>query len=253
MQKADLEVKARENLNKPTAKQLRAKGSVPAIIYGVGIKNIPVIVDPKKLEKIIGGEAGRNVIISLKVDDGAKHKAIPVLMHDLQRDIFTDCITHVDFLRIDMEKEIKAKVHVEITGISIGVKEHEGILVAGLREVEVKCLPTDIPNKFVVDVTPLDVNGTLHVSDLRVPEGVEILSSPDETLAHISPPAKEEELAPAPEIAAADVPSEKGAPGEEVPVEGEKKGAEKPEAKAEAKGEKKPEAAAPEKKKEEKK
>ena len=121
-----------------------------------------------------------------------------------------------------MEEEIKTKVPIELIGEAVGVKEHEGIMVHGLREVEVKCLPGEIPGKFEVDVSSMKINDALHISDLKAPKGVEILSSLEETVVYISPPTKEEELAPVEEVPAAEVPSEMGAAPEEVPAASEK-------------------------------
>jgi len=242
MKKAELEVKLREGKKKAERTKAKNAGLIPAVVYGRGIKNITVAVDPKQLEKTISGDAGRNVIISLKITDGTAKKPVSVLTHDIQRNPLNDKMIHVDFLRINMEEKLKTKVPVEISGMSVGVKEQEGILVHGLREIEVKCLPGDIPDKFMVDVTPLKINESLHVSDLKVAPEIEILSSPEEMVVNISPPTKEEELAPIEEVTAAEVPSEKGAAPEAVPAEGEK-GAEKKG--AEKKAEKKAEGAAP--------
>ena len=224
MEKAELEAKLRGKIGSEIG-AIRNSGMAPAIVYGKGIKNLMVSIELKKLEKTIGGEAGRNIIISLKVAEGDKVKTIPVLTQDIQRDPLTSRIIHVDFLRVDMEKKIKTRVPLELVGISIGVKEEEGILIHGLREVEVKCLPTDIPDKLTIDVSPLKIGDSLHVSDIKASKDIEIVSAGTETIVHISAPAKEEELAPAPTISAAEVPSEKGAPAlavEGAPAEGKK-------------------------------
>ncbi len=252
MEKAELEAKLRQGSKKSDRTLLKTTGQVPAIVYGKGIENSKISIDLKKLRKIIGGEAGRNVIISLKISDEGKSKAIPVLTHNIQRYALTGEIIHVDFLRIDMEKEVKTKVHIELVGEPIGVREHDGILIHGFREVEVKCLPADIPDKFEIDVSSLKIGDTFHVSDLKAKKGVEILSSMEETIVYISPPAKEEEIAPPPEVVAAEVPSEMGAPPEGVPPPEEKKAEEEKAPKEEKKApkeEKKPaEKGPPEKK-----
>ena len=223
--KTDLEASLRGNEKKSDKTALRNSGLIPAVIYGKGFKNLIVSVDPKKLNKLITGSLGRNIIISLNIAEGDKVKTVPVLTHVIQRDPMSDRIIHVDFMHVEMKKELKTKVKLELVGVATGVKDDGGILVPGLREIEVKCLPTAIPEKFTIDVSAMKINDTLHVSDLKAMEGVEIISPKEETLVHISPPAKEEELAPAAPISAAEVPSEKGAPvAVEVPAaEGGKK------------------------------
>jgi large subunit ribosomal protein L25 len=212
MAKAELDAKLREAIKGSEKTALKEAGFIPAVVYGKGFKNVSVAVDAKKLGKLISGEAGRNVIISLALHEGEKVRTIPVLTHEIERDIFSDRIKHVDFLHVEMKKEIKAKIKLELKGISVGVKEYGGIMVHGLREIEVKCLPTDIPDKFELDVTALKIGDTLHVSDIAVKAGVEIITPATETLVHISQPVKEEELlAPAAAVSAADIPSEKGA------------------------------------------
>lgn len=223
--KSELEALIRCTEKKSDRTKTVNAGFIPAQVYGKGFKNLSVAVDPKKFTKIVTGSAGRNVIISLHVSEGDKVRTVPVLTHVIQRDPMSDRIIHVDFMHVEMKKELKTKVKLELVGIPAGVKDDGGILVHGLREVEVKCLPTAIPEKFQIDVSSLKIGDTLHVSDLKAMEGVEIISSKEETLAHISPPAKEEEIAPAAPVSAAEVPSEKGAPvlGEVAPAEGGKK------------------------------
>jgi large subunit ribosomal protein L25 len=179
MEKAELEVKLREGAKRSDRSTIRNSGLVPAIVYGKSMKNLMVSVDLKKFKKTIGGEAGRNVIISLKVSDGKAHKSVPVLTHELQRDVLTDEIIHVDFLGINMKEQLKTKVPIELTGEPIGVKEHGGILIHGFRDVEVKCLPADIPDKLEIDVSEMKINDSRHVSDLKIPQGVDVLTPMD--------------------------------------------------------------------------
>jgi large subunit ribosomal protein L25 len=231
MEKIELEAKKRIEFGKKLGK-LRDQGLIPAIVYGKKIQALSIAVDKKSFVKnILLSEAGMNAIVTLKIAD-EKGKGLAVLTHEVQRDPLTDDILHVDFRHILMDEAIKTRVPVELTGLPIGVKDDGGVLVHGLREVEVKCLPTDIPDKFVIDVSALKINDSLHVSDLTKVSKVEILTNPSEMVANCSPPTKEEVVAapvPTPEevaAAAAAAPElaeeeikEKSAPGAPPPKE----------------------------------
>jgi large subunit ribosomal protein L25 len=144
----------------------------------------------------------------LKLGEDGKGKSVSVITYNIQRNPLTDEIIHLDFMNVIMDEAIKTKVRLELIGEPIGVKESEGVLVHGLREIEVKCLPGDIPDKFQIDVGALEINHSLHVSDLKVSKKVEILAPPEEMIAVVSPPTKEEEVVPPPptpeELAAAE-------------------------------------------------
>lgn len=206
MEKIELEAQKREESGKKL-KAVRREGLIPAVVYGRKIKPLSIVIDGKNfIRTILRSEAGMNAIVSLKVA-GEKTKAIPVLTHEVQRDPLTDEILHVDFRHIVMDEAIKTRVHIELIGLPIGVKETGGVLVSGLREVEVECLPTDIPDKYEIDVSELKIGDSLHVSDLAQVAKVKILTTPTEMIANCSPPTKEE-VAPAPiptpeEVAAA--------------------------------------------------
>jgi large subunit ribosomal protein L25 len=249
MEKIEMEVKKREEFGKKL-KSLRAQGLIPAIVYGRKIKPLSIAIEEKIFVKqILGSEAGRNAIVTLKVS-GEKTKEIPVLTQEVQRDPLTDEILHVDFRHIVMDEAIKTRVPVELTGLPIGVKEGGGVLVHGLREVEVECLPKDIPDKFVIDVSALKIGDSLHVSDLTQVAKVKILSNPPEMVANCSPPTKEEVVAapiPTPEeVAAAAAVEGTEAVAEEKVKEKSAPGA--PPAKEKAAKEEAPAAAKPEKK-----
>lgn len=209
MEKVELEAKKRENTGTSHSRRARLSGMIPAIVYGKGMDSLSIEVDNRKFAKIISSKAGRNVIITLKVAGGDKVQNIPVLAHEILKDAIKDNIVHVDFYKIKMEEEIKIKVPVVLVGEPVGVKLDGGILVHGLREVEVKCLPIDIPDKFEIDVSALKIGGGLHVSDLKTEKKVTILTIPTEILMTIAAPTKEEEVvAPvvAPEVTGQAVP-----------------------------------------------
>ncbi len=198
MAKIELKARKREEMGKRT-KKIRATGLIPAVVYGRKFKSVPVAVDAKEyFKKVLESEAGLNLIFTLKMSEDGKTKSVPVITHGIQRNPLTDEIIHIDFMHIIMDEVIKARVPVELVGVPIGVKESEGVLVHGLREIEVKCLPGDIPDKFELDVSGLNINESLHVSDVKVSKKVEILVPETEMLANVSPPTKIEEEVPPP-------------------------------------------------------
>lgn len=186
----NLELKASLRVEKPNV--VRQKGFIPAVVYGKGIQPISIEVDKKDVYSIFSQAANRNILISLLIKKGDKVENIPVLAHDYQRDFLTDQIIHVDFLKVNMEEEIRTKVQLDFVGIPVGVKTEGGILVHSLRQVEVKCLPNNIPEKIVVDVSSLKIGQSLHVSDIVPPEGVTIVTPKDETIVRVSSPTEEE-------------------------------------------------------------
>ena len=219
MQNVELEVKKRERIRKYT-NALRRSGAIPAVVYGKKIEAISIEVNDKAYKKAISGEAGHNAIINLKIVDNGNSKTLPVITCAVQINALTDLIEHIDFKHIDMSEKIKTKVPVELTGEPpIGVKDDGGILVQALREVEVACLPNDIPSKFELNVAEMKIGDSFHARDLKVPTNVELLTAAEESIVKIAPPTKEEEVAApitTPEEAAAAAAGEVA--GEAAPV-----------------------------------
>ena len=228
MNKIQLKAKLREGKGTSLVRKLRNEGFLPGVVYGHDFTNLHVAVSQKEFIKAISGEAGRNVLIEMHLEKNGSAQEVPVMVKDLQHDPLTSKVLHVDFLHILLKEKIKTKVRVEIQGNPLGVKEDGGILIHGLREVEVECLPTDIPNEFKVDVSELRIGNSIHVSGISPPADVSILTSPDETLASVAAPAKEEVEVPV--VPADQVPvvgaGEALAEGEAAPAEGAKKGGE---------------------------
>ncbi len=198
MVKVELKANKREELGKKT-KKLRAQGLVPAVVYGRKFKSTAIAIPLKEFDmKVLRSEAGLNLIFTLKLSEDGKGKSVPVITYNVQRNPLTDEIIHLDFKHVIMDEAIKAEVPVELIGLPIGVKEGGGVLVHGLREIEVKCLPGDIPDKFEIEVSALEINNSLHVSDLEISKKVEVLVPLEEMIANVSPPTKEEEVVPPP-------------------------------------------------------
>jgi len=197
MEKATLEAQIRTIRGK-ACKNLRTQGFIPAIVYGRGMESISIQVPAKPFIKVIGGDAGTNVIINLMITNG-KQDDVAVITHGVERDPLTDGILHIDFHHIIMTEKIKTQVRIEVIGSEPeGVKEEGGVLVQGLREIEVECLPADIPEKFEVDASNLKINESLHVSNLVVPPGIVLLhENLEDMVVMVSPPTKEEEIVPA--------------------------------------------------------
>ena len=201
MKEIVVDVKSRETLGKNPSRRLRHEGLIPAIVYGAKKDAIPVVVDPKKILEIIHSESGVNTIFQLGLSDTEARRH--VMIKEYQVDPVRGNLIHADFVRIQMDEVIEVDVPVQVTGEAAGVKLDGGILDHVTRQVRVSCLPGDIPEHIVIDVTPLKIGDALRVSDLPKSDKYRILSEADVTLVVVTPPAKEEVAAPAAEAAPA--------------------------------------------------
>jgi large subunit ribosomal protein L25 len=180
---------------KNEARRLRVSGLMPAIIYGTGKDPVAVAVNPKEVNKILHSSTGHNTIFDMAVGDAP---AEPVMVVDWQHHPVRGSLLHVDLLRIDLEKPIKVSVPVHVHGESVGVKIGGGMLEVINREVDIECLPNDIPEGFNVDVTELNVNKAVRASDLPMTSASMRLLSPGESvLVHVIAPRVEEAAAAA--------------------------------------------------------
>ena len=177
--------------NKNAARRVRAAGQIPAVLYGSGHDPVAVVVDPKQISRILFSEAGHNTIFDVEVAGQAAAKAMIV---DWQREPINDRLIHIDLKRIALDKLLRVSVRVKLLGIPVGVKTAGGILDQVLREVEIECLPADIPSHIDVDVTGLEMHGVLRVSDLPHSDKVKYLKNEDATVAHVV--SIREEVAP---------------------------------------------------------
>jgi large subunit ribosomal protein L25 len=204
--------------NKNAARRVRAAGKIPAVLYGPGADPVAVEVDPKQISRILFSETGHNTIFDVQVSGQSAAKAMIV---DWQREPIKDQLIHIDMKRIALDKALRVSVRVKLLGTPVGVKTEGGILDQVLREVEIECLPADIPSHIDVDVSGLAMHGVLRVSELPHSDKVKVLSPADATVAHVT--AIREEVAPAAEEAAA-VPAEGAAPAASAEPEVAKKG-----------------------------
>jgi large subunit ribosomal protein L25 len=171
--------------NKNAARRVRVAGKIPAVIYGAGLESIAVELDPKQILRILHSESGHNTIFDVDITGGAKAKAMIV---DWQYEPIRDTLLHIDLKRIALDKTMKVSVPVRLIGVPTGVKNEGGMLDQVLREVEIECLPSEIPSHIDVDVTGLALFGSIHVSDLprsSDSKTFKFLSSEDATVAHV--------------------------------------------------------------------
>jgi len=205
MEQNILEAQAREAGNKNAARRVRGEGKIPAVLYGAGKDSVPVTVDPRQVARILRSETGHNTIFDLALDGGERLKAMIV---DWQYEPIKGKLLHIDLKRIAMDKALRVSVPVFLKGEATGVKTQGGILEQILREVEVECLPADIPSHIDANVTDLVFGTVLRVSDLPHGEKLKFLTDPNHPVAHII--LVKEEVAATPEAVAA----EAGAPAE---------------------------------------
>ncbi|NIR50374.1 50S ribosomal protein L25 [candidate division KSB1 bacterium] len=187
MSELELNVEKRDNVGKQTSKELRRAGRIPGIYYIHGENSIPFSVDEKQLNNAIYSESS---VIDLKFDSGKKTKCV---IRDIQWHPLFDRPLHVDLMGIKMTEKIQVEVPVHFVGEAIGVKRDGGVLQQVVREIEVECLPGDIPEHLEVDVSELEIGDTFRVEELANIANVKLLADPDQTLAVVRPPRIEVE------------------------------------------------------------
>jgi large subunit ribosomal protein L25 len=191
-----LEGKPRKAVNKNEARRVRRGGMVPAVLYGAGKETASLSVEPREVQRILNSETGHNTIFDLTLD-GEKTRAMIV---DWQYEPLKGKLLHVDFKRIAMDKVLRVKVPILLKGESVGVKQHGGIMEQILREIEIECLPADIPSHVDYDVTELTFGKVVRVSDLPRTEKLKFLTDANSMVAHVV--SVKEEVVAAPEVAA---------------------------------------------------
>ncbi len=169
--------------NKNAARRVRVSGLIPAVVYGAGQESQSIAIDPKSILKILHSESGHNTIFDLDIESGAGTKAMIV---DWQYEPIKGKLLHIDLKRIAMDKAMRVSVPITLSGTPAGVKTQGGVLDQILREIEVECLPTDIPSHIDVDVSGLELYGAIHVSDLPHTGSVKFLAGEDTLVAHVT-------------------------------------------------------------------
>jgi large subunit ribosomal protein L25 len=197
MAKITMKAEERKNSTKSERKGLRAKGKVPGILYGSKVTSTPIAIDEKELLSLL--RTNPNAVIEMDVPQLGKQ---PVMINEVQRDVISRSVLHVDFHQINMDEPVSTSVRLEFIGEPAGVIAG-GILQINHHEIEVRCLPKDIPASIEVDVSQLEVGTNILVSELNLPDSVEIKTDQNDVLAAVLAPQKEvvEEDAPAAEPA----------------------------------------------------
>lgn len=213
MEQVQVRAEIREKINKGHNRRLRSQGGVPAVIYGGRQEPRNVMLDAHDMELILRGARHSSAVFSIAAGEGAEETTI---IRDIQRHPVDEQLVHVDFMRVDVDKSIEMRVPIHIVGSDpLGVKKG-GILEHAARAVTVLCKPLLVPKFIEMDASELDLNATFHVSDLTLPEGVNILDDPETPLISIlAPKVVEEEVEETPEGEEVE--------GEEPEVIGEKK------------------------------
>lgn len=192
MEQLTLNVIRRTDSSKKERNKLKKNGLIPGIFYGKHIKeNIPVAVDPIKIKKIMKSSAGMNSFINLEIEQNGEKSNYLALIKDVQKHPIYRMPIHVDFYAIEEKEEIEVDVPIVITGVSKGVKKG-GVLQIIRKELTVKCLPMNLPEKIEIDITDLDINDNVHIKDLEIPD-VKFIYDTNFTILTIASPTKEKE------------------------------------------------------------
>lgn len=189
MERVELNVQTREGTGKSTAKKLRKKGEIPAVVYTKGKPSLHIITNNRQFVKLLH-QKGVNVIIDLKVKTETNPQERTVLIKEIQNDPLKGDILHIDFQQIKLTERIKVHVPLVTKGECPGVKEG-GILEYILRELEIECLPTEIPKELFVDISALKIGEAIHVKDLSVPKDLKVITQPELIAVIVKMPVEE--------------------------------------------------------------
>jgi large subunit ribosomal protein L25 len=193
MERVNMEAEFREVSGKGAARQIRRSGQIPAVLYGEG-KATSLVMNPAHLVKLLQSESGENALVNLTIKKpGGKEAQATAILRDFQMDPVSRKILHADLFEVSMNKMLRLRIPVEETGNAPGVKEG-GILQHNLREIEIECLPANIPDQIEVDISALGIGESIHVRDLVVGEGVKMLEEPDQTVISVAAPISDEKL-----------------------------------------------------------
>lgn len=199
MEEIKLEAQIRDEIGKGKLAGLRRTGFIPAVVYGEGKKSLSIKINRSDLIHLLHTQHAENIIVTLNIK-GEKSKAKDsdsrtALIKEIKYHPIKDDILHVDFYQISLTQKIQVKVPLKTKGEAIGVKQDGGTLDHLLWELDVECLPTQIPQEIVADVSGLKIGDAIHIKDLTVPEGVKLLHDPQVIALSVSPPIKEEVVA----------------------------------------------------------
>jgi large subunit ribosomal protein L25 len=214
----------RSSRGKNEARRLRVSGKTPGVLYGAGGDSVAVTVSPKEVNKILHSNTGHNTIFTLSVTGG---ETVPVMVVDWLNDPVKDNLLHVDLKRIDLTLRLRVKVPVHTSGEPKGVKLQGGLHELITREIEIECLPDDIPEQFILDATELSIGENLRASQIPMTGSMKLLSNPEAVISHVVSMKAEEvaavDAAAAPAAAEPEVAKAKGKKEEEAAPADDKK------------------------------
>jgi len=214
----------RSSRGKNEARRLRVAGQAPAVLYGAGGESVAVAISPKEVNKILHSKTGHNTIFNVSVTGG---ETVPVMVVDWQNDPVKENLLHVDLKRIDLTLRLRVKVPVHTAGEPKGVKLQGGLHELITREVEIECLPDDIPEHFTLDATELSIGESLRASQIPMSGSMKLVSPPDAVISHVVSIKAEEvavvDAAAAPAAAEPEVAKVKGKKEEEAAPADDKK------------------------------
>jgi large subunit ribosomal protein L25 len=178
---------SRSETGKNANRRLRSSGKIPGVVYTAGKDALQVAVSPREISAILKSASGENTLFDLDLG-GSRRK---VILKEFQREPLRGKLLHADFYEVALDKALQVSVHVELTGTPVGVKLQGGIVDFVTRELEVECLPADIPEKITIDISHLELNKHLRVSDLKLGDKVKVLAEPEVVIVHVVLPKAE--------------------------------------------------------------
>jgi len=217
---AKLSARPRSESGRNAVKKVRARGGVPAVIYGSQDQPVNLEVSQREIQALLTHAVGENILVDLQIDEGGTKTARLSLIQEVQRHPLRSEIVHVDFHAVSMTEEISADIVIEAFGESEGVKSFGGLLEQSMRAVSIRCLPQNLPEIIRVDVSPLKIGDSIHVRDLPLPAGVTATDDADLTVFIVAEPTVAEEPVAAPAAESPEVIKEKKP---EAAATGEKK------------------------------
>lgn len=189
----DVKVEAREAVGKGVARTLRRQGKIPGILYGQG-ECVALTVDPAEIRKVLHSDSGSNSLLNLSVARGGKDMKRTAMLKDYQLDPITGALLHADLFEVAMDKPVRVRVPVAVTGgTPVGVAEG-GLLQHNTRELHIECLPGQIPAHITVDPSNLKVNQGIHVKEVPLPPGIRIMDDPNVMVVSIAAPISDAKL-----------------------------------------------------------
>ncbi|MFO7928549.1 MAG: 50S ribosomal protein L25 [Candidatus Humimicrobiaceae bacterium] len=188
--KLTVDKRGKEELKNNASRRLRRANFIPAVLYGLKKDPVSIKVGAKKFKEILRSKGTLNLIFDISIDNSKKTES--VILKDMQRDPISRDFLHLDFLRIEMEKEVETSVPIEIINddIAIGVKEEGGVIQHSLRELHVSCLPRDIPDSISYDIQELKIGDSIRVGDIEVEDNIKVLNDPNEVVVSVIHPSQ---------------------------------------------------------------